>query len=157
MRGRVWIRNAVVIAFALLITLGPAYRQVLRGEEKMMPRWAMFSGMAVNFLALDISYEKSGEPRAPVPSEMLFPDPQPPKKGEGIKPRWAVRVRKVTELERLLSRTCKELGPEATLYVNARLAHRVDGWRPVKEDEQYECAEMMKERRSRRNHGNGRR
>ena len=144
-----YVHNGFVVVLAFLIVLGPAYRQVLRGKEEMMPRWAMFSGMAVNFLAVEVSYETVSSDLAPVSLDVLFPHRKPSKRSER-KPVTAVRLRRTSDLDDLVRRACSKVGPDARVVVSARRAHRVKGWEAVREREPYDCGDLPKRRSHRR-------
>lgn len=141
------LRNGMAVIMAGLILVGPAYRQVLGGEQVWMPKWTMFSGMALNFYGLGLQYRlDEAEPWQAVPTDLInISKVNLDSHGRPL-PATAVRLRKLREVEGLLRHVCKELEPKAQLLVNVRMADRRRGWTSVMAQEVRPCSAQPQRR-----------
>lgn len=146
----VQFRHGLAVMLACFILVGPAYRQLLDGKNAMMPKWTMFSGMAVNFYALRLQYRQgdSGELQA-VPSHLIYLSKTPVDVNGRPQPRQALQLRKKRDVDGVLRNVCRELGPETQLVMDLRWADRARGWKQVAMGEVRRCASFSQRTRTR--------
>lgn len=146
MSGIALAKNVAVLLLASFIVLGPAYRQVLGGENDFMPKWTMFSGMATGFYAVRVAHQTEGNGLEPVSPDLVDESGRSSSWGQASKPRGARRLRRQSDVRRVLQNVCRHLTPSSKILVDVRLAGR-KGWKPILDGKEIPCASLRHARR----------
>jgi hypothetical protein len=123
------LRVATLVAGALFMLAGPAYRQVLGGKEEAIRRWTMFHGIGAKLCG--VSFHR------------LFPDGRAePLDGAawlGLPPAQ-LKVKDAKKALRLARELCERLPPGSDLRVDLRCSGP-RGWQTRLAREVNACAE----------------
>ncbi len=137
------VRYGVIVTLASFILLGPAYRQVLGGTNAFMPKWTMFSGMALNFFELGLKARRDEADQWQAVSLPPLTRPASRTADGPIVPITAARLRTLREVEGTLRKVCAESREDAELEVTLRKADRALGWKKMGDSKQRSCAELL--------------
>lgn len=125
---------------------GPGYQQVTGVRSQWVPRWEMFSGMALGMMRVHITVVDAnvGQPRTVFWQDYL-PVPKPRQL------RRAVVVRRESEVRAHGRRICKKEGKDTSVFISAELATR-EGWKALIVAEEDFC-QQTRDKRSRSKRG----
>jgi hypothetical protein len=137
---------------AAFILLGPAYRQVFRGKEEFMPKWTMFSGMALNFFEISLKYRGTDtEAWQSVPPHLVGEVGRLREEKAPLVPLMAIRLRTSRDVDVTLRNVCRELGQNGQLLMDLRKADRTAGWKDISRRKVHPCDGSSHRGRTRRN------
>lgn len=130
---RLSLRIALGTGLAVFIYAGPGYQQVTGVHSQWVPRWEMFSGIALGMtrVHIEVRDDISGLPRT-VHWEDYLPEPKP------HQVRRAVVVRNESEIRTHGRRICRKEGGKAAVFISADVATR-EGWKALNSGEKNLC------------------
>jgi hypothetical protein len=131
---RMRLRGLGFAALALAITLGPASRQVFRGEGRLLRSWRMFSGPGLGLIDARFALRGADGSEAPLDRYAVLGLDVPRAAPASVR-----RPRGPGEFYALVRRLCARLPPGADLRARVRVAVR-SGWRPLDLGDRSLCA-----------------
>jgi hypothetical protein len=126
------LRAIAFVCCTAFIALAPGYRELVGGSLPV-PRWQMFSGIALDLYRVKFESSADGK-RQDVDRYALLGYENPLKA-----PRWVRLIRSESEAYALASRLCRRLGSDAELYMHLDDATRL-GWRSLNDGTGNVCA-----------------
>ena len=130
------VRRMRIVIFALFTSwmiMGPFYRQVLGGQNKMFRQWTMFSAIGLNLIDARFYQEHEDGSLQVLDRFSLLSG-----KEHDLSSRALWRIVGVRELRRVEDAICGALPPPKILKTKARIATR-HGWFQLPETEQNQC------------------
>lgn len=118
------IKVIIFILITVFIFMGPAYRQVFGGKNKIFRNWVMWSGKGIGLYDLRL-YEIDENGNA----KFINYKNELKVKGNSSKNRRLRRLRRKADVKEVAKLICKKL-PKSHIQMNLRLA-RKDGWETV--------------------------